>query len=163
MSNIITKNIQVSGKHVILKAVFKLPTGWVGFVSDDYVKIPSDRCHVSPSFDDDEYADKNCWTKNSVLNYLEKKVVEPKHDNKFIEHAVSKKLINYFVIAEFKMNSYSVGWIGYIVINDEKKFVRINHDKCHVSPSFEDEDDVSEYNWTKKAVLKYLHKVANEM
>lgn len=71
-----SKTITVNNKIIELNAKFKLPIGWIAYIQNKRILIPTDKCHVSPSFNDDEEDDNTCWTKNSVFNFLEKKIHE---------------------------------------------------------------------------------------
>lgn len=159
MQSQFSKVIIFNNKPFNLCAKFKLLTGWIGIIEDKYIVIPKDKCHVSPSFDDDEEADKSCWTKNSVFNFLEKKIKNRDIETQYIQQGVSKNQLNYFVIAKFCVDTQ--GWRGYIKTNYGEKYIQIPHDKCHVSPHLENYDNNE--NWTKISVLKYLHQIANNI
>jgi hypothetical protein len=157
----VLKNLIVNNKNVVLKANFKLPIGWIGYISNDIIRIPQNKCHVSPNFEDCDYTDKNCWTKRTVIDYLETQV-KPQNDNyKFSESGVTKNMVSYYVIAEFKIDQ--IGWRGYILVNQCKKYIHIDKSKSHISPSFEDCEETNKTSWTKNSVLKYLHSVASEI
>lgn len=161
MQSQFTKIITFNNKSFNLCAKFKFPTGWIGFIQDKCVSIPKDKCHVSPSFDDDVSADKSCWTKNSVLNFLEKTITEKNAETKYTEQGVSKNHINYFVTAKFCADK--IGWRGHIKTNYGEMTVQIPQNKCHVSPHFDDSEEVDNKYWTKTTVLRHLHEIANEI
>lgn len=159
--NMIVKNISSKNMPVVLKAIYKTTTGWSGYISNEFVKIPQNKCHVSPNFADCDYTTQNCWTKKSVIDYLETKAKNPRCENQFVEMGISKNLVSYRIIAKFKNDQ--IGWRGYIVTNKDEKYIEINKFKCHVSPSFEDCKKTDNKCWTKNSVIKYLHEIASEL
>lgn len=155
--NAFTKIVSANNRSFVLRAVYKI-SGWKGYISDKYVKIPGDRCHVSPNFEECDYTKQNCWTKSSVLDFLETKAKNPSYEDKYVDLGVSKNFVSYQVVAKFKPDQ--IGWRGYVITNEGEKYVQIDKTKCHVSPFFEDCND--EECWTKNSVLKYLHEIAKK-
>ena len=163
MNNTFMKSVFVNGEEILLQAKFLLPMGWIGYIKKNNdikrVTIPLNYCHVSPDFEENDEDNNCCWTKQSVFRFLEKEI----STNKTANYIFTEQGINYSVEAKFSFQKHAVGWKGYIYMGNEKFFVHIPLDKCHVSPSFEDEEtDDNEYSWTKKSVLKYLHECAKK-